>query len=89
MNEVLERADALLSVAFVLVGAVIWVRVLPTLGPTKPARGQSSQRHALAETLRITFVYGQADPVVRGARVLLAGISILAVVILGIRLFSA
>ncbi|WP_068876421.1 MULTISPECIES: hypothetical protein [unclassified Phenylobacterium] len=88
MSEVLERADALLSVAFVLVGAVTWVRVLPTLAPSKPARGASAQRHALAETLRITFVYGRADPVVRRARVLLVGISILGAVLLDVRLLS-
>lgn len=88
MNDVLERADALLCLAFVLVGAVIWVRVLPRLGPTKPAHGPPSQRRALSETLRITFVYGQADPVVRAARFVLAGISILGAILLGVRLLA-
>lgn len=89
MSTVLERADGLLSLAFVLLGAVIWLRVVPTLAPSKPPSGSSAQRHALSEVLRITFVYGQADPIVRTARLLLAGTTVLGAVVLGIRLLSA
>lgn len=89
MSTMLERADAILSLAFVLIGAAIWMRVVPTLAPSKPLRRSPSQPHELSETLRITFVYGHADPIVRTARVLLAGVAILAAVVLGIRLLTA
>lgn len=88
MSALLERADALLSLAFVLIGAVIWVRVVPTLAPSKPPLRSQAQRHALSEMLRITFVYGQADPIVSTARLLLAGITILGAIVLGTRLLS-
>lgn len=89
MSTMLDRADAFLSLAFVLLGAVIWLPVVPTLAPSKPPRRSHAQRHALSEMLRITFVYGQADPIVRTARLLLAGITILAAGVLGIQLLTA
>jgi hypothetical protein len=59
-----------LWLGYVLAGAVIWIRIVPTLPPSKPI-GAQRQRRALGEALRITFVYGQSDPVVRTARLFL------------------